>query len=151
MSNSTIVNETLYFPRVYEEPVSAWITILYIFATLYLLLTIFFTLDGVTLPSLSEITNNTSNEKCALLMGIPFSIIMLAVAVTGAFQSFDGIEIVMGSTAVNIFIGIILLFRSRIPKNQKWKTSQIRWYLSATNSVITSALNSCTISSVRFC
>ena len=56
---------------------------------------------------------NTSNEKCALLMGIPFSIIMLAVAVTGAFQSFDGIEIVMGSTAVNIFIGIILLFRSR--------------------------------------
>ena len=57
--------------------------------------------------------SNISNETCSLLMGIPFAIIMLAVAVTGAFQSFDGIEIVMGSTAVNIFIGIILLFRSR--------------------------------------
>ena len=63
--------------------------------------------------SVNYFFQNTSNEKCALLMGIPFAIIMLAVAVTGAFQSFDGIEIVMGSTAVNIFIGIILLFHSR--------------------------------------
>ena len=78
-------------------------------------------LAAVFLPTLSfwvhsmfnYLFQNTSNEKCALLMGIPFSIIMLTVAVTGAFQSFDGIEIVMGSTAVNIFIGVIFLFRSR--------------------------------------